>query len=79
LRQHVCDEPQQRQYRLQGVNPVPLVFDAVDGSGDTAILDLHVGNVVVRNTAPRATVAGGLSHLVDRVVQFAGSVFTQQF
>ncbi|TEB19140.1 hypothetical protein FA13DRAFT_1802580 [Coprinellus micaceus] len=79
LSPHLCNEPQQRQFRLQGTNPVPLVFDAVDGSGDTVAIDLHVGNIVLNSAAPRTIIPGGLSELVTIVARFAGSVFSQRF
>ena len=79
LEAHVRDVPEQREYRIQGEGRVPLLFEALDGSGDTAVIDLRVGNVVLHNRGTRATVAGGLSYLVDRVVQYAGSFFERRF
>jgi hypothetical protein len=63
---------------MQGINPVPLLFTANDQSGDTATINLHLGDVVLKNDRPRNILNGEIPELAATVAKRAGDIMSKR-
>lgn len=71
-------EPATRSFTMQGINPVPLLFTANDQSGDTATINLHLGDVVLKNDRPRNILNGEIPELAATVAKRAGDIMSKR-